>query len=255
MLKIKILGSGTSTGVPVIGCKCRVCQSKDLKDKRLRTSIYVQSEETSILIDTTPDLRQQCLSYNIDKLDAVIYTHHHYDHIGGFDDLRGFNFALGKPVDIYLMEETLNNIQQIFPYAFNNQFNESSSPVVKHCIIKEKKFKVGDIELEPISLLHGKMKVLGFRIGDFAYCTDCNFISDDSLAKLKNLECIIIDGLRFERHLTHFSINEAVEIINYLKPKKAYLTHLSHDIMHKEVENNLPKTIYLAYDGLEIIIE
>ena len=252
---ITVLGSGTSSGVPTIACKCYVCTSNNPKDKRLRSSILVQSKNTSIVIDSGPDFRQQMLANNVDFLDAIIYTHSHYDHIAGFDDLRAFNFINGKPVQILASEGTMKKLKAVNEYAFSVPEQLGGGiPLINTHIISYEDFIVNDIRIEPIKLFHGKIEVMGFRIGNFAYCTDTNFIPDESLLKLQNLDCLIIDGLKYERHPTHFSIAESIEIINKLKPKIAYLTHISHDISHEDCENELPPNIRLAYDGLKIII-
>lgn len=249
---IKILGSGTSTGVPLVGCNCNVCKSNNFKDKRLRTSILVNIDNLKLLIDTSNDLREQCLKNDILDIDAVIYTHHHFDHIAGFDDLRAFNFAKNKSVPIYLMQETLDNLKDVFKYAFSNEPNLSSSPKVNCTIIDIEEFSIKDITITPIPLLHGNMRVNGYRIQNFAYCTDCNVISEDSIQKLQNLDILILDGLRYSKHQTHFSINESIEIAKKLNANKTFLTHISHDVSHQITENELPENIYLAYDGLEL---
>ncbi len=250
-----VLGSGTSSGVPTIACKCSVCTNDNPKDKRLRSSILIQSKNTNIVIDSGPDFRQQMLINNVCHLDAIIYTHSHFDHIAGFDDLRAFNFINGKPVNIIANQETMDKLMIVNEYAFKAPIQIGGGiPLINTHIIDDRDFIINDIRFTPIQLLHGKIKVLGFRIGNFAYCTDTNFIPDESFEKLMNLDCLIIDGLKYDKHPTHFSISESIDVINKLKPKISYLTHISHDVSHNEGEETLPKNIHLAYDGLKIIL-
>lgn len=253
--KITLLGTGTSSGVPVISCHCSVCNSHDKRDKRLRPSILVESKTTKILIDTSPDFRQQMLSYGIDKLDAVLYTHHHFDHIGGFDDLRALNYTSQKAMPIYLMENTFGKIKRSFFYAFEELEQIGGGvPIVETHFITDKKFKIGDIDVQPIPLLHGKMEVLGFRIDDFAYCTDTNNIPKQSYAFLENLKYLVLDALRYTKHPTHFSLEEAIQEANKIRADRTYFTHIAHEIMHSYCESELPKEMNLAYDGLVLNI-
>ncbi|MBX3044682.1 MAG: MBL fold metallo-hydrolase [Candidatus Kapabacteria bacterium] len=248
--RFTILGSGTSTGVPTIGCECPVCLSVDPRDKRLRCSLLIESEKTNVVIDTSSDFRQQMLNYNVKKLDGVVFTHHHFDHIGGFDDIRAFNFVMDKPLPIYATENTLCHLQRIYQYAFSPPEQLGGGvPMIYIFEISGNSFNIGDINFIPISMFHGNLEVLGFRIGDFAYCTDTNYIPPESLEQLKGLKVLVIDGLRFTPHPTHFSVNEALDIIDILKPEKAYLTHISHHILHQDTENNLPENVFIAYDG------
>ncbi len=246
-----VLGSGTSSGVPTIGCECPTCVSTDSRDKRMRTSLLVQSKNTTVLIDTSPDFRQQMLIHKVMKLDAVIYTHSHFDHIGGFDDLRAFNYFLEKPIPIYLTETTLRHLSRTFFYAFEEPEQIGGGvPVVEPIIIDAEKFVIGDIEFIPIFLKHGILEVVGFRIGNFAYMTDTNFIPEESYLLLQNLDVLVIDALRYSKHPTHFTVYEAISEIRNIKPKKAYLTHVAHQIKHDECEKNLPENIFVSYDGL-----
>lgn len=255
MRRATILGSGTSTGVPTIACECPTCLSDDPRDKRLRPSLLFQSSSTTIVFDTSSDFRQQILREGITKIDGIVYTHHHFDHIGGFDDIRPFNFfSNNKPVNIYVMEQTLAALKKTFPYGFGEVEQVGGGvPIIESCIINDERFVVGDIEIIPIPMKHGDMRVNGYRMGSFAYCTDTNFIPDSSLKLLENLEVLVLDALRYDPHPTHFTIEEALEVVNKVKPKKTYFTHIAHQVKHSECV--LPETVELAYDGLKIEIE
>ncbi|MBL7991763.1 MAG: MBL fold metallo-hydrolase [Candidatus Kapabacteria bacterium] len=250
-MKIRVLGSGTSTGVPLVGCSCATCLSTDPRDKRLRPSILVESDTTTVVIDTSADFRYQMLRENVKKIDAVVFTHHHFDHIGGFDDVRAFNFMLRKALPIYLMQETLDNLERTFIYAFMDTGQKGGGvPVVEQHIIDKKAFAVGDIDFVPIPMMHGKMRVNGYRIGNFAYCTDTNFISEESFALLHNLDILILDALRYESHTTHFSVGEALAVAKRIGAKQTYFTHIAHNIKHDDLESRLPSGIAICYDGL-----
>lgn len=237
-------------GVPMAGCDCRVCQSENPKDKRLRTSAFIKIGETQLLIDTSADYRQQMLRAGIKDLDAVLYTHHHVDHILGMDDLRSFNLLNRHKIPLYGMSETMKNIQRVFTYAFSGNENASSIPMLESHIIDDAPFRFHDISIIPIPLFHGKMPIMGFRIGNFAYCTDVSHIPETSYERLQNLDILILDALRYKPHPTHFSIKEAVEAAHRIKAGKTYFTHISHHVMHDECEATLPQNIQLAYDGL-----
>jgi len=252
-LRFTILGSGTSSGVPTISCKCPTCTSTDPRDKRLRTSLLVQSSTTNVVIDTTPDFRQQMLLYNVDKLDGVVYTHSHFDHIGGLDDLRAFNYTTRKPVRIFANLPTLERIKKTFFYIFEEPEQKGGGiPELEINIIDNNPFHIGDIEFEPLILYHGKMLVLGFRIGSVAYCTDTNYIPPETISKMKGLDYLILDALRYDKHSTHFNLEEAIAVAQTIQARKTYLIHIAHQILHSQCEPALPEGIYLSYDGLQI---
>lgn len=253
-LEVEFLGTGTSQGVPVIGCKCDVCTSTDTKDKRLRTSIAVKYLDTQIIIDSGPDFRQQVLRSSINNLDGLLFTHEHKDHIAGMDDIRAFNYINKKPVEIYCTDGVLKALSREYHYVFDEVFKYPGIPEVNVNIIdKDNRFKAGDMDIQPIEVMHYKLPVLGFRVGDFTYITDANFISDEELEKIKGTEVLVINALRKEKHISHFSLDEALELIEKIKPKQAYLTHLSHLMgTHQEVEKLLPSNVSIAYDGLSI---
>jgi phosphoribosyl 1,2-cyclic phosphate phosphodiesterase len=254
-MEIEILGSGTSMGVPMVGCECRVCRSEDPRDKRTRTSVFIRKNDVEILIDTSADYRQQMLRAGIKNLDAVIYTHYHVDHILGMDDLRSLNIINKKSIPIYASEDTFRRIKQTFAYAFADQAFVSSVPRIVPHIINAAPFFIQDLEITPIPLLHGELPVFGFRIGDFAYCTDVSEIPAASYPLLGNLDVLILGALRYKSHPTHFTIEEAVKEAGKIHARKTYLTHLSHGVLHAEAESGLPGNIRLAYDGLRLTVD
>lgn len=250
-LRFTVLGTGTSSGVPTIGCTCSTCLSDDPRDKRLRTSLLVQSETTTVVIDTSADFRQQMLTHNIRALDAVVYTHHHFDHISGFDDVRAFNFVQKKSMPIYLLRETLLNLQNVFGYAFGKAEQVGGGlPMVSLNIIDQEPFTIGDITFQPIPLQHGILRVNGYRIGNVAYCTDTNFIPEESYQLLNGVEYCILDALRYHPHPTHFTVDEALVAARRIGAKKTYFTHIAHQLHHKTLLQELPPNIEPAYDGL-----
>lgn len=254
MLRITILGSGTSTGVPLIGCDCAVCKSTNPKDKRLRTSIKVETPHTAFVIDTTPDFRYQMLRTQTTHLDAVVFTHPHRDHYAGLDDIRPFNFFSGQPMNIFANAITQVAIKRDFYYAFEKEKDAGLPEMQIHTIEKEP-FKVGDIQLVPIQVMHREMPVLGFRMGDFSYVTDANYISAIERDKIRGSKILILNALRNEAHPTHFTLTEAMEVVKDLAVPTVYFTHFSHQIgLHDLVEANLPEGIKLAYDGLQLTL-
>lgn len=255
-MRCTVLGSGTSTGVPTVACECATCTSADPRDKRLRTSLMIESEQTRVVIDTSSDFRQQMLAHNVLEIDGVIYTHHHFDHIGGFDDLRPYAFRNGRSVDVYAMSQTADVLRSTFPYAFGLvESTGASVPNVDVHVIDDQPFLIGDIEFTPIPMRHGpRMRVNGYRVGSFAYCTDTNFIPESSLELLRGLDVLILDGLRWEAHPTHFTIGESLAIIELLRPKRSYLTHIAHQIRHELDSARLPAGVEFCYDGLVVTL-
>lgn len=253
-MKVTFLGTGTSQGVPVIACNCEVCRSLDHRDKRLRSSILIESDETTIIIDTGPDFRYQMLRADVQQLNAVVFTHEHKDHIAGMDDVRAFNYKQQAAMDVYATEAVQNALKREFYYVFSD-FKYPGIPLINlHCIYKEP-FEIGDITLTPIEVMHYKMPVLGFRINDFTYITDAKTISDVELDKIKGTKILVLNALQRESHISHFTLTEAIEMVGKINPEKAYFTHMSHRIgKHEDVSLSLPKGIELAYDGLTINI-
>jgi phosphoribosyl 1,2-cyclic phosphate phosphodiesterase len=259
-MKVIILGSGTSQGIPIIGCSCRTCLSSNPKDKRLRVSVYIDTGvkradggTLKILIDTSPDFRQQMLVNKLNDIDAILYTHHHIDHIMGLDDIRQINQLHHKSVDVYGNEDTIEYLKKSFSYIFDeNTYKGGGIPDIKTHIIELKNFNIDGIKVIPIKYFHGPTEVWGFRIGDFAYLTDCNMIPVEEYSKLKDLKLLVIDALRYRPHSTHFSIDEAVEVSKRINAMKTYFTHMTHDVLHDEANAKLPENIRLAYDGLTV---
>jgi len=253
-LKITFLGTGTSQGVPMIGCDCEVCRSKNPKEKRLRSSVLIQVNGKNIVIDAGPDFRQQMLRENVHRLDAVILTHEHKDHVGGLDDVRAFNYIQKKPMDIYA-EERVCNILQTRDFAYvEERKNYPGIPKINFNIIENKTFFIDNIiKIIPIRGMHMKLPVFGYRIKNFAYITDMNYISFEEKEKLKKLDLLVINALRKKKHVSHFNLEEALQIIDEVKPKQAFLTHISHKLSfeHEDIKA-LPENINLAYDGLSI---
>ncbi|MES2778681.1 MAG: MBL fold metallo-hydrolase [Bacteroidota bacterium] len=252
-MQITFLGTGTSQGVPLIACECSVCTSMNEKDKRLRASILVQEQGLDIVIDSGPDFRQQMLRCGIKKLDALVFTHAHKDHIAGMDDIRGFNFKMRSAIDVYCTEQVERQMHQEFHYIFS-EFKYPGIPEVKiHLINKDDVLNIKGVKVQPIEVMHYKLPVLGFRFNDFVYITDANFISEAEKEKIKGCDALVLNALRREQHVSHFSLQEALDLIAELKPKRAYLTHISHQLgLHDEVSKELPPNVFLAYDTQQI---
>lgn len=257
-MKVTILGSGTSQGIPIVGCNCPGCISENLKDKRLRVSAYVETDTKingkplRILIDTSPDFRQQMLVNKITDIDAILYTHHHVDHVMGLDDIRQINQLHKKFVDIYGNADTLGKLQKTFSYIFDpNTYKGGGIPDVTLNEITLEPFNIGEQKIIPLQYYHGPNLIFGYRIGDFAYMTDCSGIPENEFTKLRSLNVLVLDALRYRKHPTHFSIDEAVGAAQKVGAKQTYFTHMTHDVVHDEVNAKLPKYIELAYDGLQ----
>ena len=248
-MKVTLLGTGTSHGIPMIGCQCDVCTSKDPRDKRLRSSIFIESQGTNILIDTTPDFRQQALRANISRIDAILYTHAHKDHLAGLDDIKPFNYISRKAMPVYAEQNVIDTIKNEFDYAF--KITDNSVPkLILNPITPDKTFEIGTLKIIPIRMMHDKLPVLGFRIDNLAYLTDFKQIDSTELQKTFGVKTLIIEALRLQPHPSHQSFNEALEIINIVKPQKAILTHISHKLgKHCEINNLSALPIRAGYDN------
>lgn len=250
-MKLTFLGTGTSQGIPVIACDCNVCNSTDFKDKRLRTSVLIESENTSVAIDSGPDFRQQMLNCNQKKLDAIVYTHEHKDHVAGLDDVRAFNFKSKKDMEVYASQNVVDALKREFHYVFG-EFKYPGVPSVNlNLINKDSIFTVGDIQFNTIEVYHYKLPVFSYRIKDLVYITDANKIEDEEIEKIKGCKVLIINALRKEKHLSHFNLEEALAFSEKIGATRVYLIHLSH-LMGKHEEIELPPNIQIAYDGLQI---
>ena len=251
---VTFLGTGTSQGVPIICCECAVCKSNNPKDNRLRSSILIESETTKVIIDAGPDFRQQLLRKNLKTLDAVVFTHEHKDHIAGLDEVKAFNYFNKIKMPIYATERVQAALKREFAYIFSEEKYPGIPEIDLHTITEEP-ICINDITLLPIDVIHYKMPVKSYRIGNFTYITDANYISESEKEKIKGSEIIVVNALRKEPHLSHYTFAEAIELMKELNPKKAYFTHISHQLgLHKDVSQELPDFIELAYDGLQIKI-
>lgn len=252
-MRLTFLGTGTSQGVPVIGCRCEICLSEDQRDKRLRTSALVEVDKNTFVIDTGPDFRQQMLRNMPTDMPKVLFTHEHKDHIAGLDDIRAFNFKYHKPIDIYATQQVQDAIKREYHYIFAAQKYPGVPRVNLFDISHGEEFNVSGTPILPIKLQHYNMPVFGFRIKRMAYITDANYIAPEEMEKLRGLDVLVINALRKEPHISHFTLTEALEVIAELKPKRSYLTHISHLLgKHEEVSQELPKNVFLATDGLSI---
>jgi phosphoribosyl 1,2-cyclic phosphate phosphodiesterase len=252
-MEILFLGTGTSHGVPVIGCTCSTCLSTNPKNKRLRTSVLITIENKNILIDTSTDFRQQCLRYNINRLDAILFTHHHADHIFGLDDTRAFNKIQKKKMLCYAGQETLSRIRHTYSYIFEYPEIPGGIPMIEFTPV-DRPFELFGVSITPIEIMHGTLPIFAYRIGNFIYATDCSSIPEASRDKFSNAEVIVLDCLRFKAHPTHFNLDQALENAKRLEAKQTYFTHMAHDIEHEAVSHLLPGTVALAYDGLKIAL-
>lgn len=253
-LKVTFLGTGTSQGVPLIACKCHVCTSGDSLDKRLRSSVMVEQDGVRVVIDTGPDFRQQMLREEVERLDAVVFTHEHKDHIAGLDDIRAFNFSQNSAMDVYGTERVHRALKREFAYIFDDN-PYPGIPKINIHQIDHRSFRVNGMEIIPIEVFHYKLPVLGFRIGDFTYITDANRIEDTEKEKITGSRVLVLNALRREAHISHFTLDEAIALSKELGVERTYLTHISHQLgRHRETEQELPGNIRLAYDGLRITV-
>ncbi len=251
-MKITFLGTGTSQGVPLISCTCKVCQSTDARDNRLRSSVLIENKGKTVIIDTGPDFRQQMLREKIKNLNAVVFTHEHKDHIAGFDDIRAFNFIHKRKMDVYASARVQEAIRREFAYIFSD-FKYPGIPEINLHLLENKKTTIEGIDFLPIEVLHYKLPVFGFRINDFTYITDANFISDVEKEKIKGSKVLVLNALRRESHISHYTLQQAIELAQELKAEKTYFTHISHQLgLHADVQLELPTGIELAYDGLKL---
>lgn len=254
-MKVTFLGTGTSQGVPVIGCQCEVCNSIDFHDNRLRSSILIESQGTQLVIDTGPDFRQQMLRERVNRLDAVVFTHEHKDHTAGLDDIRSFNFLQRRDMPVYGRDRVLKQLKQEFAYIFHEK-KYPGVPQVTLNPISNLPFKINGIAIIPIEVMHYKLPVFGFRVGNFTYITDANYIAEEEKEKIKGSKVVVLNALQKQEHISHFTLDEAIEVMEELKPEKGYFTHISHKLgLHAEVSKELPEYIELAWDGLTIEIE
>lgn len=254
-MKITFLGTGTSSGVPMIGCNCAVCLSDNPKDKRLRSSVLVETQGKTFVIDTGPDFRQQMLREKVSCLDAVIFTHEHKDHVAGLDDVRAFNFIQNKPMDVYATENVQIALQREFHYVFSGIQYPGIPKIKLHLIDGDTPFFIDGVEFRPVKVFHHKLPVLGFRIGDFTYITDANNIPDAEKVKIRGSRVLVLNALRSRHHLSHFTLEQAVSLMEELKPEKGFFTHISHQLgLHDAVEKGLPDFVKIAYDSLRIEI-
>ncbi|WP_298392633.1 MBL fold metallo-hydrolase [Flavobacterium sp.] len=254
-MKIYFLGTGTSQGIPVIGSNHPVCLSDDLKDKRLRVSVWIHNEENSIVIDCGPDFRQQMLTAKCSQIDALLFTHEHSDHTAGIDDIRPFNFRQGE-IPIYAHQRVIQNLKKRFDYVFETENKYPGAPSVQPIeVFNNTNFEIGSFNIIPIDAMHGNLQVFGYRINDFAYLTDVKTIESAEIEKIKGVKVLVINALREEAHHSHFSLQDALDFVTLVQPEKTYLTHISHLLgFHEEVQQKLPENVFLAYDNLEISI-
>lgn len=252
-MTVTFLGTGTSQGVPFIGCDCAVCTSSDPHDKRLRCAIWVETPDASIVIDAGPDFRYQMLRANVRKLDAIVFTHGHKDHVAGLDDVRAYNYHQHRAMDVWATEETEAALRREFAYVFENAAYPGVPQLATHRIDPAKPFTIKGLEIVPIRVLHYKLEVLGFRIGPFTYITDANYIAPEELAKVRGSEAVVLNALRHQQHISHFTLAEAIEVARDIDAGDTYFTHISHQLgLHLEIDSHLPSGMHLAYDGLKL---
>jgi phosphoribosyl 1,2-cyclic phosphate phosphodiesterase len=254
-MKITVLGSGTSSGIPLIGCGCEVCTSTDPRDHRLRPAVVISHNGRNILIDTPPDFRTQALRAGLDRVDAILFTHSHADHILGLDDVRPYNFKHQVRIPIYGAADTIATIQRVFEYIFDKQSRVTFVPQLDAIALDGEPFELLGLTVQPIPLMHGKWRIFGYRLGKVAYLTDHSEIPPESMAMLQGLDVLFLDALRHKPHPTHSTVETSIETVRRLSPKRAFFTHISHDLLHAATQAELPPGIEIAYDGLEIDVE
>ncbi|MGQ0793667.1 MAG: MBL fold metallo-hydrolase [Deltaproteobacteria bacterium] len=252
-MKVLILGCATSTGVPIVGCPCRICASTNPKNTRTRTSALIQTSGKNILIDTSTDLRQQALRHKITRIDAVLYTHSHADHTHGIDELRTYNFINKMAIPCFGSPETVRNLQSNFKYIFDGSYSAGGKPLIQLTAVSEE-FSVCETRVIPIEINHAHWMIFGYRVGNAAYLTDCSGIPEDSMRKLAGLDILILSALRYNPHPAHFSVEQAIEVVRRLRPKLAVFTHMGHELDYDELSGKLPEGILAAYDGMEFDI-
>jgi phosphoribosyl 1,2-cyclic phosphate phosphodiesterase len=254
-LKITILGTGTSQGIPVIACNCIVCRSTDHKDKRLRVSVLIETGDRTIVIDSGPDFRYQMLRANVKDLDAILFTHEHKDHVAGLDDIRPFNYLLKKNIEIYATERVQHALKKEFSYIFA-EAHYPGLPQIDLNTIADEAFPVGETTIIPLDIMHYKLPILGFRINDFVYVTDAKTISEETITKIEGAKILVVNALQKEQHISHFTLDEAIAFAQKIGAEETYFTHISHNMgLHEVVEKELPNNIKLAYDGLTLYCE
>lgn len=252
-MNITFIGTGTSQGVPVIGCDCRICTSPDRKDNRLRTSVLMEADGVNFVIDTGPDFRYQMLRSKVHQLDAVVFTHSHKDHIAGLDDIRAYNYFQQKAMDVFATQETQQALRREFHYIFENAHYPGVPQINLHTISGNEDFHVGGVKLTPIKVQHYEMDVLGFRIGDFTYITDANHITPEEMEKIYGSKILVLNALRLQSHVSHYTLAQAIEVAQQVGAEKTYFTHISHQLgLHAEIEATLPAGMHLAYDCLTL---
>jgi len=251
-VNITFLGTGTSQGVPMIGCGCEVCTSANPKDNRLRSAVWLQNEDTSVVIDSGPDFRYQMLRAKVQTLDGIVFTHGHKDHVAGLDDVRAYNYWTQKDIDIFANPDTEEILRREFQYAFSNIQYPGLPQLTIHSLTGQD-FTVGSMDFRTIKVLHYKLEVFGYRIGDFTYITDANYIAPEELDKIRGTKILVLNALRHEKHISHFTLNEAIDIAQEIGAEQTYFTHISHQLgLHEEINASLPPGIFLAYDGLKL---
>ena len=254
-VELLFLGTGTSAGIPMIGCHCEVCDSTDARDKRTRPSVVISYADARVLVDTTPELRLQAVANKVDRIDAIVFTHAHADHIFGLDDVRRFNAVKGGPLDVFVEDHAFESISRCFGYAFKapDPAQVLFRPhLVRRDITDRKPFQIGGVTWTPVPLLHGNLEVLGFRVGNLAYCTDVSFIPEPSFALLENLDVLVLDALQHKKHTTHFSLEEAMAAATRIAAKQTLFTHIAHGMAHAETNRLLPGNMQLAFDGQRV---